>query len=122
MEPAIRFRFSDLPREIALMVFKYAAEPTFSQKEEYADKNPYATALSLCLVSRLVRRTILPEFLHTISLRRCLSLKMFANALLMQKAYAEKKAIFSLTTPPLYRGCGLVVKIISLPPIYRARG
>ncbi|KAG2366396.1 hypothetical protein BDR07DRAFT_1606943 [Suillus spraguei] len=92
MEPAIRFRFSDLPREIALMVFKYAAEPTFSQKEEYADKNPYATALSLCLVSRLVRRTILPEFLHTISLRRCLSLKMFANALLMQKAYAEKKS------------------------------
>ncbi|KAG2073896.1 hypothetical protein BDR04DRAFT_1140968 [Suillus decipiens] len=96
MEPAIRFRFSDLPREIALMIFRYAAEPTFSQKEEYADKNPYATALSLCLVSRLVRRTILPQFLHTISLRRCLSLKMFANALRMQKAYAEKQSDLSV--------------------------
>ncbi|KAG2033195.1 hypothetical protein BDR03DRAFT_985193 [Suillus americanus] len=92
MEPTICFRFSDLPLEIALLVLKYAAEPTFSQEEKYAEKNPYATALSLCLVSRLVRRTILPEFLHTISLRRCHNMRMFAIALLMQKVYAEDKS------------------------------
>ncbi|KAG2356988.1 hypothetical protein BDR07DRAFT_410761 [Suillus spraguei] len=61
----------DLPLELALLVLKYAAESTFSQKEKYAEKNPYADAISLCRVSRLVRRTVLPELLHTVSLRRC---------------------------------------------------
>ncbi|KAG1818144.1 uncharacterized protein BJ212DRAFT_126215 [Suillus subaureus] len=92
MEPAISFRFSDLPLEIALLILKYAARPTFSQREKYADKNPYATALSLCLVSRLVRRTILPEFLHTISLHRCDSMRMFATTLLIQEVYAIEKS------------------------------
>ncbi|KAG2077758.1 hypothetical protein BDR04DRAFT_1227505 [Suillus decipiens] len=91
MEPTITFRFSDLPLELALLVLKYAAEPTFSQKETYAEKNPYADAISLCRVSRLVRRTVLPELLHTVSLRRCLGVRMFANALLMQQVYAETK-------------------------------
>ncbi|KAG2356987.1 hypothetical protein BDR07DRAFT_1463791 [Suillus spraguei] len=92
MEPAITFRFSDLPLELAFLVLKYAAKPTFSQKESHADENPYANALSLCRVSRLVRRTVLPELLHTILLRRCRSLRMFANALLMQQAYVETKS------------------------------
>ncbi|KAG2077740.1 hypothetical protein BDR04DRAFT_566146 [Suillus decipiens] len=91
MEPAITFRFSDLPLELAFLILKYAAEPTFSHKENY-DENPYADAISLCRVSRLVRRTVLPELLHTVSLRRCHSLRMFANALLMQQAYAETKS------------------------------
>ncbi|KAG1786685.1 uncharacterized protein HD556DRAFT_1505250, partial [Suillus plorans] len=84
--------FSNLPIEIALIVLTYAAKPTFSQEEKYDDKNPYSTAVSLCLVSRLVRRTILPELLHTILLRRPYSVNMFANALRMQKAYAEKES------------------------------
>ncbi|KAG2102825.1 uncharacterized protein F5147DRAFT_286566, partial [Suillus discolor] len=92
MEPAIRFTISDLPIEIALIVLTYAAKPTFSQEEKYDDKNPYSTAVSLCLVSRLVRRTILPEFLHTILLRRPNSVNMFENALRVQKAYAEKES------------------------------
>ncbi|KAG2077737.1 hypothetical protein BDR04DRAFT_1196846 [Suillus decipiens] len=92
MEPAITFRFSDLPLELALLVLKYAAESTFSQKEKYTEKNPYADAISLCHVSRLVRRTVLPELLHTVSLRRCHGVRMFANALLMQQAYAETKS------------------------------
>jgi len=82
----------NLPIEIALIVFTYAAKPTFSQEEKYDDKNPYSTAVSLCLVSQLVRRTILPEFLHTILLRRPNSVNMFENALRMQKAYAEKES------------------------------
>ncbi|KAG1831591.1 hypothetical protein EV424DRAFT_1371881 [Suillus variegatus] len=81
-----------LPIKIILTICKDAAQPTFSQRENYDIKNPYSTALSLCLVSRLVRRIILPDFLHTILLRRRHSLKKFANALLMQKAYAEKKS------------------------------
>ncbi|KAG2110915.1 uncharacterized protein F5147DRAFT_760105 [Suillus discolor] len=83
-----------LPIEIILTICKDAAQPTFSQKEKYDIKNPYSTALSLCLVSPLVRRIILPNFLHTILLRRRHSLKKFANALLMQQAYAEKKSDF----------------------------
>ncbi|KAG1867067.1 hypothetical protein C8R48DRAFT_704090 [Suillus tomentosus] len=82
---------SKLPIEIILTICKDAAQPTFSQREKYDIKNPYSTALFLCLVSRLVRRIIFPDFLHTILLRRRHSLKKFANALLMQKAYAEKK-------------------------------
>ncbi|KAG1895320.1 uncharacterized protein F5891DRAFT_674714 [Suillus fuscotomentosus] len=92
MEPDIDSPFSDLPIEIFLTICKDAAQPTFSQREKYDIKNPYSTALSLCLVSRLVRRIILPDFLHTILLRRHHSLKKFANALLMQKAYAEKES------------------------------
>ncbi|KAG1831599.1 hypothetical protein EV424DRAFT_1342955 [Suillus variegatus] len=92
MEPANPSPFSNLPIEIALIVFTYAAKPTFSQEEKYDDKNPYSTAVSLCLVSQLVRRTILPEFLHTILLRRPNSVNMFENALRMQKAYAEKES------------------------------
>ncbi|KAG2033163.1 hypothetical protein BDR03DRAFT_968132 [Suillus americanus] len=92
MEPAIRSRSSDLPLEILLMILEDVVEPTFSQEEKYDDQNPYATALSLCLVSRLVRRITLPKFLHTISLRRIASVRMFANALLMQKAYAEENS------------------------------
>ncbi|KAG2033196.1 hypothetical protein BDR03DRAFT_1014553 [Suillus americanus] len=92
MELDNRFRFNDLPLEIALIIIRDAAEPTFSQKEKYDDKNPYATALSLCLVSRLMRRITLPKFLHTVSLRRCHSMKMFANALLMQKVYAIEQS------------------------------
>ncbi|KAG1867068.1 hypothetical protein C8R48DRAFT_671947 [Suillus tomentosus] len=81
-----------LPIKIVLTICKDAAQPTFSQREKYDIKSPYSTALSLCLVSRLVRRIILPDFLRTILLRRRHSLKKFANALLMQKAYAEKKS------------------------------
>ncbi|KAG1788651.1 uncharacterized protein HD556DRAFT_1190612, partial [Suillus plorans] len=88
----IRFTISDLPIEIALIVLTYAAKPTFSQEEKYDDKNPYSTAVSLCLVSRLVRRAILPELLQTILLRRPCGMNMFANALCMQKAYAEKES------------------------------
>ncbi|KAG1848449.1 hypothetical protein F4604DRAFT_1535926, partial [Suillus subluteus] len=83
---------SNLPLEILLMILEDAAEPMFSQKEKYDDKNPYATALSLCLVSQLVRRITLPKLLHTILLRRSHSVGMFANALRIQKAYAVEKS------------------------------
>ncbi|KAG1849589.1 hypothetical protein C8R48DRAFT_778520 [Suillus tomentosus] len=92
MESPIRSPFSGLPVEIATIIFEYAAEPTFSQREKYDDKTPYSTALSLCLVSRLVRRIVLPELLHTILLRRRYDVKKFVNALLMQKAYAQKQS------------------------------
>ncbi|KAG1774578.1 hypothetical protein EV702DRAFT_1122997 [Suillus placidus] len=100
MEPAICFRFSDLPLEIALLILKYAAQPTLFQREKFTDKNPYSSALSLCLVSRLVRRTVLPELLHTISLRRCRSMRSFAKAQLIQKMYAAKNSdlFFDYTT------------------------
>lgn len=92
MEPSICFRFSDLPIEIALVIFKYAAKPTFSQKKEYNHANPYKDAISLCHVSRLVRLTVLPEFLHTVLLPKRRDLEAFAFALQLQKEHAEHKS------------------------------
>ncbi|KAG1774577.1 hypothetical protein EV702DRAFT_1122957, partial [Suillus placidus] len=92
-KPTTRVRFSDLPPAVSLLILKYVAQiaqPTFTQKERYADKNPYSTALTLCRVSRVVRRAVLPELLRTILLRQSHSLKAFANALRIQKAYAKK--------------------------------
>jgi hypothetical protein len=104
MESSTCFRFSDLPVEIALIVFKYAAEPTFSQEEEYNDKNPYENALSLCLVSRLVRRTVLPKLLHTVLLPTRRNLEAFAFSLLMQKVYAKQESdLFFDYTPAVQR-------------------
>ncbi|KIK40432.1 hypothetical protein CY34DRAFT_807225 [Suillus luteus UH-Slu-Lm8-n1] len=92
MKSSICYPFSVLPVEIVLMIVKYAAKPTFSQKEEYNDQNPYAHALSLCLVSRLVRLTVLPEFLHTVLLPTRRNLEAFASALELQKKYTEDKS------------------------------
>ncbi|KAG1762383.1 hypothetical protein EDD22DRAFT_953120 [Suillus occidentalis] len=92
MRSSICYPFSVLPVEIALMIFKYAAKPMFSQKEDYNDKNPYANTLSLCLVSRLVRLTVLPELLHTVLLPTRRNLEAFASALELQKKYTEDKS------------------------------
>ncbi|KIK34036.1 hypothetical protein CY34DRAFT_813195 [Suillus luteus UH-Slu-Lm8-n1] len=92
MKSSICFPFSDLPVEIALIIFKYAAKPTFSQKEEYNDQNPYANALSLCLVSRLVRHTVLPKLLDTVLLPTRRNIEAFASALELQKKYTEDKS------------------------------
>ncbi|KIK38689.1 hypothetical protein CY34DRAFT_14886 [Suillus luteus UH-Slu-Lm8-n1] len=95
MKSSICFPFSDLPVEIALIIFEYAAKPTFSQKEEYNDQNPYADALSLCLVSRLVRSTVLPELMHTVLLPTRRNIEAFASALELQKKYTEDKSHLS---------------------------
>ncbi|KAG2125650.1 uncharacterized protein EDB93DRAFT_1046082, partial [Suillus bovinus] len=85
----ITFRFTELPTELAFMVLKYAAQPTFDQAERYDRQNPYSSALNLCLVSKSVRRAVLPELLHTVSLREPRNVKAFVQALLMQEAYKE---------------------------------
>ncbi|KAG2752992.1 hypothetical protein P692DRAFT_201862747 [Suillus brevipes Sb2] len=48
--------------------------------------------ISLCHVSRLVRPTVLPEFLHTVLLPKRRNLEAFTFALESQKEYAEKKS------------------------------
>jgi hypothetical protein len=92
MKSSICYPFSVLPVEIALIIFKYAAKPLFSQKEDYNDTNPYASALSLCLVSRLVRLTVFPKLLHTVLLPTHRNLEAFASALELQKKYTEDKS------------------------------
>ncbi|KAG1762416.1 hypothetical protein EDD22DRAFT_1050723 [Suillus occidentalis] len=89
MEPISQFPFSKLPNELILLIFKYAAQPTFDQDERYKSKSPYSPALTLCLVSKLARRAVLPELLHTVLLPKSDNLKMFVRALLMQKQYEE---------------------------------
>ncbi|KAG2034423.1 hypothetical protein BDR03DRAFT_1093808 [Suillus americanus] len=89
MEPIAQFPFTDLPAELALLILKYAAQPTFDQTEKYETKSPYSSTLALCLVSKVVRRVALPELLHTILLPKSENLRMFANALHMQQEYAE---------------------------------
>ncbi|KAG1884890.1 hypothetical protein F4604DRAFT_1918553 [Suillus subluteus] len=67
MEPAtqLSFPFGDLPVELALLILKHAAQPSFSQTEPYKSKNPYSFTLALCLLSKDVRKMVLPEILHT---------------------------------------------------------
>ncbi|KAG1848443.1 hypothetical protein F4604DRAFT_1539776, partial [Suillus subluteus] len=83
------FPFTNLPAELALLILKYAAQPTFDQTDKYETKSPYSSTLALCQVSKAVRRVALPELLHTISLPKSENLRMFVDALCMQQEYAE---------------------------------
>ncbi|KAG1794108.1 uncharacterized protein HD556DRAFT_439934 [Suillus plorans] len=91
MESPIRSHSGNLPMELLIPILEDAAQLTFSPGEQHVDKNFYSTAVSLCRVSRLFRRIILPKMLHTVFLRGH-EVTKFANALLMQKAYAEKES------------------------------
>lgn len=92
MEPVtqLSFPFSDLPVELALLILKHAAQPSFSQTETYTSKNPYSFALALCFVSKEVRKTALPEILHTVLLPQLHNVTAFVDALRMQQAYAQQ--------------------------------
>ncbi|KAG2039638.1 hypothetical protein BDR03DRAFT_213458 [Suillus americanus] len=92
MEPAtqLSFPFGDLPVELALLILKHAAQPSFSQMEPYKSKNPYSFALTLCLVSKEVRKTVLPEIIHTVLLPQLRNVTAFVDALRMQQTYAQE--------------------------------
>ncbi|KAG1898979.1 uncharacterized protein F5891DRAFT_1111256, partial [Suillus fuscotomentosus] len=92
MEPPtpISFRFNDLPTELALIIFKHAAQPPFAQYVPYT-RDPYSSALSLCQVSKNVRRAVLPELLHTVLLLTPRHLLAFVRALRMQKTYIDQQ-------------------------------
>ncbi|KAG1907807.1 uncharacterized protein F5891DRAFT_1180834 [Suillus fuscotomentosus] len=87
----ISFRFSDLPTELALIIFKYAAQPDFTQPNTWLAKNSYSSALALSLVSKIVRRTVLPELLHTVLLPEARHVAAFIQALRMQKTYVDQQ-------------------------------
>ncbi|KAG1871752.1 hypothetical protein DFJ58DRAFT_741927 [Suillus subalutaceus] len=89
MDPIANFPFTNLPAELALLILKYAAQPTFDQTDKYETKSPYSSTLALCHVSKAVRRVALPELLHTVSLPKSENLRMFVDALRMQQEYAE---------------------------------
>lgn len=72
MEPITRFPFAELPADL------------------YDARSPYSSALALCRVSKIVRRVVLPELLHTILLPDSRHVVKFVHALRMQKAYKEK--------------------------------
>ncbi|KAG2127854.1 hypothetical protein BD769DRAFT_753214 [Suillus cothurnatus] len=82
--------FADLPVELILLILKLAARPSFSQTEPYKSKNPYSFPLALCLVSKAVRKTVLPEILHTVLLPKSHNVTAFVDALRMQQAYAQQ--------------------------------
>ncbi|KAG1898987.1 uncharacterized protein F5891DRAFT_912463, partial [Suillus fuscotomentosus] len=86
----ISFRFDDLPTELALIIFKYAAQPPFAQYAPFT-RDPYSSALSLCQVSKIVRRAALPEILHTVLLSTTHDLLAFVRALRMQKTYMDQQ-------------------------------
>ncbi|KAG2157811.1 uncharacterized protein EDB93DRAFT_817465 [Suillus bovinus] len=91
MSTPISSRFSDLPTELVLLIFKYVAQATFTQPDTYATKNPYSSALSLSRVSRMVRRTVMPELLHTVLLPGARHVTAFIRALRMQKTYLHQQ-------------------------------
>ncbi|KAG2757044.1 hypothetical protein P692DRAFT_201378656 [Suillus brevipes Sb2] len=84
-------RISDLPTELALVIFKLAAQPNFAQPDTYATKHPYSSALSLSRVSTFVRRTVLPDLLHTVLLAEARHVEAFIRALRMQKTYVDNQ-------------------------------
>ncbi|KAG1841489.1 hypothetical protein C8R48DRAFT_739022 [Suillus tomentosus] len=86
----LSFPFGDLPVELVLLILKYAAQPSFSQIAPYKSKNPYSSALALCLVSKEVRKTVLPEILHTVLLPQLRNVTAFVDTLRMQQAYAQQ--------------------------------
>ncbi|KAG2125425.1 uncharacterized protein EDB93DRAFT_1097863, partial [Suillus bovinus] len=84
------FRFSNLPTDLALIIFEHAAQPTFAEYATYT-RDPYSSALSLCQVSKTVRRTVLPELLDTVLLPKACHLVAFVRALRMQKKYNDQQ-------------------------------
>ncbi|KAG1775235.1 hypothetical protein EV702DRAFT_973442 [Suillus placidus] len=88
MQATSPFPFANLPTELVLLIFAHAATPTFVKTGDNEPKNPYASALSLCRVSKIVRRTVLPELLRTILLPEYNNLIAFLRALRMQHAFA----------------------------------
>lgn len=88
MQATSPFPFANLSTELVLLIFAHAARPTFIETGDDASKNPYATALSLCRVSKIVRRTVLPELLRTILLPEYNNVTAFVRTLRMQQAYA----------------------------------
>ncbi|KAG2363231.1 hypothetical protein BDR07DRAFT_1375955 [Suillus spraguei] len=90
MESITRFPYTDLPVELAFMILEYTARPTFDQADLYDARSSYSSALALCHVSKIVRRVVLPELLHTILLPDFRHVEKFVHALRMQKTYKEK--------------------------------
>lgn len=89
MDSISKFPFSNLPTELACRILRYSAQATFDQTDRYQVKSPYSSARTLCLVSKDVRRIVLPELLHTILLPKSENLNRFVDALRMQEEYAE---------------------------------
>lgn len=88
MQATSPFPFANLSTELILLIFAHAARPTFIKTSDDASKNPYASALSLCHVSKIVRRTVLPELLRTVLLPEYNNATAFVRALRMQQAFA----------------------------------
>ncbi|EGN92792.1 hypothetical protein SERLA73DRAFT_190652 [Serpula lacrymans var. lacrymans S7.3] len=84
----LTFPFSRLSTELALEIIRFAAAPDLSSSNAVRrPDNPYAIALSLCLVSRAFRHAVIPELLHTVLLSRSCHVSSFVNALRMQKVH-----------------------------------
>ncbi|KAG2073277.1 hypothetical protein BDR04DRAFT_1095165 [Suillus decipiens] len=88
MQVTSPFPFANLSTELILVIFVHAARPTFDKTGDDDSKNPYASALSLCRVSKIVRRTVLPELLRTVLLPEYSNVTAFVRALRMQQAFA----------------------------------
>ncbi|KAG1734493.1 hypothetical protein EDB19DRAFT_1727298 [Suillus lakei] len=88
MQATSPFIFANLSTELVLLIFTHAARPTFVKTGNNAQKNPYESALSLCRVSKLVRRTVLPELLRTVLLPEYNNVTGFVRALRIQQESA----------------------------------
>ncbi|KAG0701175.1 hypothetical protein DFH29DRAFT_1000469 [Suillus ampliporus] len=109
MGPTSHFPFVNLSTELVLLILRYAARPTFVTVDENASNNPYSSALSLCHVSRMVRRAVLPEILRTVMLSKYHNAAAFVHALRMQDAYVQQEnhLPFRLRSSqtPVHRSC-----------------
>ncbi|OJA13302.1 hypothetical protein AZE42_12415 [Rhizopogon vesiculosus] len=88
MQPIPRFPFANLSMELVFLILAFAAQPDFAQTHE--EKNPYSSAPALYRVSRITRRAVLPQLLHTVLLSEESNVTPFMNALRMQKLYRQQ--------------------------------
>jgi len=100
------------PAEILLIITYIAAVPDFSPDSR---NDIYAVALSICQVSKAVRRAALPAVLHTIVLPHTKHLSRFIAALHLQRHHLSTNSpLFIDYTKHIRKIC--IGEYIELPP------
>ena len=100
------------PDELLLIIAYIAAVPDFSP---HSGGNIYADALSVCQVSKAIRRAALPAVLHTVVLPHAKHLSRFIAALHIQRHHlGTKSPLFIDYTKHIRKIC--IGEYIELPP------
>ncbi|OAX33830.1 hypothetical protein K503DRAFT_775177 [Rhizopogon vinicolor AM-OR11-026] len=91
MQPIAQSLFGHLPTELVVLILTFSARPHFRRISDVTGRtrgsDVYSSALALCLVSRHIRRLVLPLILETLFLWEDHNVIAFLRALRMQNNY-----------------------------------